>query len=783
MKITENGSAGIKEKIRASLKFLRKRGVLLLLLVMMTVAPILTAAAGSRQASAAGEDTLLGAMNIALEPVRLYLAGEELAPVKTLSEEELAEALASLEEFNETVLKDPRLAGILDEIIWGLVEDEDFAAAIAGRQHLFADIIRDERLAAVLGDVIADYLQDPRLAQDIEYFFQVIIDLMGDEEMRFYIMESIAMLLEDPRLEKMFNDLIIAAVDLGYGSLIETMVDMIAHPGVPGLMQELTSVLLDSLPELVGAVEDERVLQVAEEMVEMGLSYGTDTVVAMLEDPSLRNLLADLLIMLVEAVPAQEIINDMTGLALEAIETGLSDDTLGQMVNEVFNGLFVGQVDYIDVPGTGLVALPVLNLEIDSDPGATARYSSLSTTNKNELRARILDWYGHNFANTAALDAAVVVQDFGTDTELWLYFHQALNYIISQSMSQAASYTPMEAAAWTDCSQAQDQIEGIRSQIAEAIAEVPGEMIRNAVFTWLIFGVPKSKTGSGEVELKGVPEWARGFAGLVSPARIAALSDAMGDAAGAVIDDFFDEHADDIAAGLRLALLEVPWDDLAQCLREEEQIDGAAGLMLERIIANMPMAELAQYIREQMGEAQLETIAGELIGALQLEEAGGVLRNDTRVLDMLHESIPGFSMKNVANMVRSDRRIIGSLALTASNFPVKALSGFLQDSERAQYIGSSLAGILLNLAGNFVEDERLTQFINDAVINAIGSLDGSPGSQILRFLSAFLDNEDFANRWVTSLPLRQGLTEEAVRMYKMAIPNFFTNFIWRRSFI
>jgi hypothetical protein len=783
MKITENGSARIKKTISASLKFLRKRGVLLLLVLLLTAAPIMNAAV-NRQVSAAGDDTLLGTMGTILNPVKLHLAGEEMVPVKTLSEEELAEALASLDEFNEAVLKDPRLAGIFDEIIWDLVEDESFAEAIAGRQLLFADIINDERLVGVLGDVIADYLRDPKLAQDIEYFFNVIIDLISDEEMRFYIMETIAQLVEDPRLEKMFNDLIIAAVDLGYGSLVEAMVDMIAHPGVPGLMDELTEILLDSLPELVGVVEDERILGVAEELVGISLDYGVNTAVDMLADPKLRTLLADLLVVTVEAVPAQDIINDITGEALDVLEAGLSDGKLDQVINNLFNGLFVGEIDYIDVPGTGLVALPVLNLEIDSDPGATTRYSKLDGTDKNQLRARIQDWYGHNFANNNALDAAVVVQDFGADTQLWLYFHEAMNYIISQSMRQAASYTPMEAAAWTDCSQAQSQIEGVRAQIAEAIAEVPGEMMRNAIFTWLLFGVPDSKTGEDNVELQGIPAWAREFSGLISPARIEALSTSLGEATSTVIDEFMTEHEDDITAALRRALLDVPWEQMAQGLREEKKIKQAARVMLKRLVADMPMEELADEIRAEMEGAQLETVAGELIDALQLKEAGALIRSDTRVLDMLHESIPGFSMKNVANMVRSDRRIIGSLAATVANFPVETLSDFLQDEERSHYIGHGLSRILLNLVGNFVDDDRLTQFINDALINVLGSLgEGSPGAEIMRFLSAFLDNEEFAHYWVTAMPLRQGITEEAVRMYKIAVPNFFTKFMWRWNFL
>lgn len=782
MKITDNGSARIKEKIAASLKFLRKRGVLVLLVLLMTVAPVLTAAVNGR-ASAAGGDTMLGTMSTALNPVRLYLADEEMVPVKTLSEEELAGALASLEGFNQAVLKDPRLAGVLDDIIWDLAESDDLAAAIGERQAFFAEIIRDERLVGVLGDVIADYLRDPQLAQDIEYFFKVIVDLIADEEMGGYIMETLALLLEDPRLEKMFNDLIIAAVDLGYGSLVEAMVDMIAHPGVPGLMEELGSTLLDSLPQLVGAVEDERVLEVASDLMGLSLDYGVNTAVGMLEDPNLRMLLADLLVVTVEAVPAQEIIDDMTGLALDVLEEGLSDGTLDQVINEVFNGLFVGEVDCIDVPGTGLVALPVLNLEIDREPGATTRYGDLVDADKNELRAKILDWYGHNFANNAALNAAVVVQDFGTDTQLWLYFHEAMDHIIKQSMSQAESYTPMEAAAWTDCSAAQDQIEGIRAQVAEAIAEVPGEIMRNAVFTWLIFGVPESKTGENDVELRGIPAWAREFSGLISPARIEALSESLGEATGIVIEDFMTEHEDDIATALHKALLDVPWDDIAGGLREEKKIKQAAQVMLKRLMADMPMEELADEIRGEMKGAQLDSVAGELVAALQTKEAGALIRSDTRVLDMLHESIPGFSMRNVAQLVRSDRRIIGSLAVTVSNFPVETLSGFLQDPERSEYIGHSLSRVLLGLAGSFVEDERLTQFINDALINVIGSLGDSPGTELLRYLSTFLDNGDFAHYWVTALPLRQGLTEEAVRMYKIAVPNFFTKFIWRWSFL
>ncbi len=770
MKKTEKGSAGIKKKISGSLKFLRKRGVLILLLLLMTVGPVFSAAAGSKQASAAGEENMLSAMGSILSPVKLYLAGEEIQPVRTLTEEELAEALASLNEFNVNVLKDPRLASILDEIIWGLVDNEDFTGAIQDRKEFFADIVRDERLVSVLGDVIADYLRDPKLAQDIEYFFSVIVDLVADPELQHFIMETVALLLENPKLEATINQLLTAAVDMGYGSFIEAAVGMITDPGIPGVLQEVTAVLLESLPELINMVDDERVLAVAESMVEIIMEYGNDTAINLLEDQRLRTALADMLVLSVENVPAGAIASDLTELALRKAGESLSDGTLDQVLSDFVNELFLGVVDYIDVPGVGLVALPVLLMEISSPPAVTTRYSALTATHKNNLRTQINKWYLYNFANNNLLDAAVVIKDYGADTQLWIDFHNALNYIKTQSANQASANTPEERSA--SCSEAFGQ----RPGIASAVAEVPADLMRDAFFTWLMFGIP-------EANVSGAAGWVTDMGKLLTPERAEDLGAAMGSATRAVIDDFMVEHNDDIALAFRNAVLDLPWDELAQGLRDEENIELSGQILLNRIMANMPLSELADYIGEQLEGVQLDVITAELFSEIPFEEAGIMLGYDRRIIDKLHDSIPGFSLKEVANLVRNDRRIISALADTVATFPVNTLSGFLQDPQRAEYIGHTLAGIVLNLAADFVEDERMADFINDVIINIIGSFEDSPGTMVLGFLSAFLDNDDFAHYWVTALPVQKGVTEEAADMYKQAVPRFFTYFIWNWRFM
>ena len=210
---------GINKALSSSLKFLRQRGVLILLLFLITVGPVLSAAVQAVRPPEPQEESLLQTMAALLGPVKSYAAGEEIVLVASLPEEEVASAFDALNNFNEAVLKDPRLAAILDEIIFDLVEGEEFAGGIARKQEILSEIFRDERLASVLGDVIAAYLTDERLAGDIEYFFSVLLDLLKDEGMHYFVRDALATVLENPELEDTVNDVITASINLAYASV------------------------------------------------------------------------------------------------------------------------------------------------------------------------------------------------------------------------------------------------------------------------------------------------------------------------------------------------------------------------------------------------------------------------------------------------------------------------------------------------------------------------------------------------------------------------------------
>ena len=174
-------------------RYLGKTALLTFLALLLAVGPVwpVSAAAGTAQRGSASGG-LLAAVGQVFEAAGKFARGEQVAG-RPIPEQDLSAALGSLNEFSLTVLKDPRLAEIIDQIISDLVTNEELPGGIQKNKEFIAEIIRDPRLVRVLGDITP---QDERLARDIEDFFKIIFDLITREDLHYFIRDSLAALVE-----------------------------------------------------------------------------------------------------------------------------------------------------------------------------------------------------------------------------------------------------------------------------------------------------------------------------------------------------------------------------------------------------------------------------------------------------------------------------------------------------------------------------------------------------------------------------------------------------------
>lgn len=778
--------SGINKALSGSLKFLCKRGVLILLLLLITVGPVLSTAAQAVKTPAADEKSLWQTMATLLEPVKKYAAGEDIVLVAPPPGDKVASAIDSLNNFNEAVLKDPRLAAILDDIVWDLIKSEEFSVSIARKQEILTGILRDERLARVLGDVIAEYLMDERLAGDIEFFFSVLFDLLKDEGMHYFIRDALAAVLEKPEMANTVNNIITASINLAYISGTEVVADLLSDKRLGETVNELVGAVLNSLPDLpdlaAGPLEDERLLAVAGDLVALIMEYGSDSVLEVLEDPRFSGAVGDLLARAVASTPLADIGADITGLTMSALAGGLEALEPGQMLPDLLNELLLDKVEFIDIPNVGLVPLPVLIVEAVPAVFAYAGWGDLTNQQKNQVINKINEFYGTTFpvgaTGHAAIAEALVTVDYKNDTALSNYFLDSLNYIIDQSMAQAHEQTPEEYAS--SCSSILGpNVTNQRQNIASSIAEVPPDMIKKAFFIWLPLGVPGDKPGT--VLLRSFGGMIEDAAALLTPEKLETLAMALEGAIRNVIGDFMEENREQVQDCLRNAITGLPWRQLAEGIRSEAStMEEASAIMVQRIMSHLPLADLAEFTRDTLENGELEEVIAELLASLPYREAADLLKTDERVIKTLNRAIPDFSLNKAAAIIRNDKRLVAAFADAITGFPVEAITEFLQDPYRAEMIGHTISRILLNLLADFVGENRMTGFIHEVIIDAINSIDQSPGTFIADSLAAFLDNSDFAGHLAGAIDeFNYGVNRELAELYKKVVPRFFTSFIWR----
>ena len=324
----------------------------------------------------------------------------------------------------------------------------------------------------------------------------------------------------------------------------------------------------------------------------------------------------------------------------------------------------------------------------------------------------------------------------------------------------------------------------IQKSIADALAKVPPQIAKYAVFTWLVDGNPSppySQTPGLDPDPRTFQHWGRDLGGLLKQNnRAKELAGALAADLRNIVGRYLQENAGHISDSLRVAVLELPLEEAAANIRSGGRAAELAQELVDRIIDCVPLDELAQCILEDADIAGvIEELSEDFISDLPFDKAARLLAEDRRVVEALEESLPQISLAEVAETIRRDERIIGVLADAAANLPVDRIIDFIQDEKRAGLIGGAIARTLLNLAADFVEDEQQAAFLHAVLLDAVNSLEGTPGILVTDALARFMENENFAGSLVSSLyDLTYGVKTELWHLYKQVVPRFFTHALW-----
>ena len=318
------------------LKQAGKTGLLSLLILALAIGPLSATAAGA-EALETQPESVFSVIYGVVRPARVSCPQEGFAGDK------LADALASLDEFNLSVLKDPRLAAALDDIIGDIFEDERMVEGIQEKKEFVAEILRDPRLSAALGDIITAYLQDERLAADIEQLFEMIFDLITDEELHYFIRDALAALIEEPRLAASVNDLMLETVSVVYDEGANTVANLVSDERVPLFIKKLVAVLVSPLPDLLAITYDQRVRSVTEDLLLVLLDHELELAVGLVENEDLKGTIADLLLLMVEPVPAAvaDLGLGLVDHAASKVAVGVTDGTVDTLLNDLVDHLFI----------------------------------------------------------------------------------------------------------------------------------------------------------------------------------------------------------------------------------------------------------------------------------------------------------------------------------------------------------------------------------------------------------------------------------------------------------
>lgn len=702
---------------------LGKIGLLSLLALLLALGPIWPGAAGAELAvqpdRPAGLRATVGAIfTSAGDYVRGEQAGGQLLPEKDLSA-----ILALLEEFSQSVLRDPRLAEIIDSIIQEIITAEGLPGGIQDNKEFVAEIIRDPRLVSVVGEIIADFLKDERLAEDIEAIAGAIADLITYHDLHYTVRDSLAAVLENKSLEQMMNELLLTATGMLYGTGSDFAASLLEDERIPGLLKELTPVATGAISEMARFLDDNysEMLVLAEDMVLLFVDYGVDLPVNLLQDQRLNECLSGIVERMLKPELYDFAISTGFGLSGHLLERGL-------------------------VSAAGQIK---------------ARENAIKE-----------------------LTGGLVQEFFKADgAKAQTYFQESLTEVIDRGRERAAEATPADrkVAGLIDAEiqkKIADAVAVVPPQMAKlaAFTWLLGDTVD-----------PPYADTPVDPEPRTYRAWVEDLVGVVIDlfqGNAGDLAGAMNDDLEKIVGDYLTENEAAISLELRKVIAGLPLGEVGKEIGSKEaELKRLARTLIERIFACLPLDELLDTVLDEKSIDELvgvvEELSADLFDDLPFPDASGLIREDRRILDELVEALPHISLGEMAAMIRQDTRIIAAVGDATAGIPVGTVIDFIQDENRAGLIGYSIAQMLLGLVADFVEDERLTDFSYDVVLGAIDSLEGTPAALFFDSLALFVENEDFVGFLVDSLyELAYGVNTELQHLYKKVVPRFFTHALW-----
>jgi len=673
------------------------------------------------------------------DSIRGLFLGKKAAPQQSQYqeiEEEVAAAMEQLGEAGAPILEDPRLTEVLEQITWEMVNDETFKKGFQDKKTFVAGILRDERLVQTLGDVIADFLKDERLTQDIEYITAVLFDLLSVPDLHLYLTEILATTIEDPHLERTINRLITAALNLGYTSLTSAVSELVTDERLPELLKEVLAISVESTPGLVAGLLDDLALSQSLQNIAQDLGrYGREELLAKhLTD--FYDLAVEIVLTVLEDgfEDLAKLIVEVMEQILPALADGLGDDSLKQWLGD--------QVDRF------------LKLEGDPESGPVDLQSYMQDSFaivKERLHQKVEQITDQDTPITQAN-----IRLFGQRLQLlrWLAF-----LIVDEE-----SGTGMM---------------NIRRQIGQGIGEIPAELVKEAVFTWLVDGVaefpaydPTNPDQKGPYEFRTFRLWAEDLAGIFAEdsfqdlARGGLVNDLR-----VVLRDYFSANKEMIIGAIEKACTSLPAGNVSSGIKNDQEMKAALETIIARLLENLPLNELADSIRADAKLSQnLKGMVNDLVDALLFRELGSFLKKDQRLLKAAQEIVPDFSLRKVAQVLREEQALLPAIAEAVAEFPVERVTSFLQDETRADLVGHTLASTLLNLLADLVEDEALTDYLLEVLYDFLG-VPGEPTGIHNEELGEYLEEKVVPE-------IKVEVKRETHNLYKVVVPKFFTKFIW-----
>ncbi|NMD42699.1 MAG: hypothetical protein GYA86_05225 [Firmicutes bacterium] len=703
---------------------LGKIGLLSLLALLLALGPIWSGTAGAQLAGQPEQTLGLRAtVGTIFASAGDFIRGEQ-ADGRVLPEKDLSAVLASLEQFSQTVLRDPRLAEIIDAIIEELITAEGLPGGIQDNKEFVAEIIRDPRLIAAVGEIIADFLLDERLAGDIEAIAGTIADLITYQDLHYFIRDSIATLLEDRSLERMMNDLLLTGTGLIYDTGSDTVASLLGDKRIPGLLKGFTPVVTGAVSEMASFIDQNNgeMLLLAEEMVLIFADYGVGLPANLLEDPRLNSCLA--------------------GITERMLRPGLYQ-AAASMGFELSGHL----------------------LEVGFESVA------------RQVKAK---------ENAIKTLAGGLVQDFfkADGAVAQKYFQGAMTEVIDRGREAAAEATPADRTVMVIADaeiqkKIADAVATVPPQMAKlaAFTWLLGDTVDPPYSQTPVDPVPRTYRA-----------WVEDVVGVVVDLfdnNAGELAVAMNKDLEKIVRGFLGENESEISEELVKVIRGLPLDSAAAELRANEgELKRLAKELIERLFACLPLQELLDTVLDEGSIDELagviEKLSADLFDELPFADASRLIRDDRSILKELVRALPRISPGEMAGMIRSDQRIIAAVGDATSGMPVGTIIEFIQDEERAGLIGQSIAKMLLGLVADFVEDERLTDFSYDVVLGAIDALEGTPAALFFESLARFVENEDFVGYLVDSFyELTYGVSTELQHLYKQVVPRFFTQALWK----